>query len=284
MPKKLTAIVITTLLAVFFVGILLSNTVAPKSPLAPAQLKPLPLLKISQPRPRGKSALLLVSKGATSSQVQGPVIGLSIEYGTMVSELGPGPCPPASFVNELLKLGSPPIRLGGISQEITAPSNAQIPPGLPLVIKRLPATFWSQLHCLLTQTHDPLTVGINVRTGTNTWAVQMALAAAGAATNGLSFAIGNEPDDYHTYLNGAELVHGNLSPAQYLQRALPIISAMQKALPAPLSLVGPDLANAIHWKGQFSQVIQTLHLTTADLHLKTALPVGNKPLSLTSYL
>src|SRR5205085_1207882 len=60
----------------------------------------------------------------------------------------------------------------------------------------LPASFWTQLHCLLTATKDPLTVGLNLRTGNLEWAQQMAKAATEAATNGLSFSIGNEPDLY----------------------------------------------------------------------------------------
>jgi hypothetical protein len=130
-------------------------------------------------------------------------VGLSLEYPTMAQDLGAGACPPPALVAELRQLGSPPLALSGDSQDLT------IPPGLPLspptwenaTLYTLPTTFWSQLHCLLSEAGDPLDAGLNLRTGPPAWAAQMAAGAASAATNGLEFSLGNEPDLYsqHNY-------------------------------------------------------------------------------------
>ena len=65
----------------------------------------------------------------------------------------------------------------------------------------LPGPFWSQLHCLLSGSPDPLSVGLNLRKGVPAWAAQMVAGAQSAATSGLEFSLGNEPDLYsmHNY-------------------------------------------------------------------------------------
>ena len=103
-------------------------------------------------------------------------VGLSLEYEVMAQDLGSGPCPPQSLVSELQRLGSPPIELAGQSQDFTSPAEAA--PVSPtswegLSTYQLPGAFWSQLHCLLSATKDPLTVGLNARIGLPSWAAQM---------------------------------------------------------------------------------------------------------------
>ena len=86
-----------------------------------------------------------------------------------------------------------------MSQDETAPpGSAPEPPTSwqTATLYPLPAGFWGQLHCLLSSTHEQLTVGLNMRTGSLAWATQMAGEARAAAVNGLSFSLGNEPDLY----------------------------------------------------------------------------------------
>ena len=126
-------------------------------------------------------------------------VGLSIEYPTMAQALGSEACPPRALSAELLRLGSPPLELGGVTQDLTVPSGALTGPPTSwemATLYTLPAGFWGQLHCLLSVSADPLTVGLNARSGNVTWATMMAAGAQGAATNGLNFSLGNEPDLY----------------------------------------------------------------------------------------
>src|SRR4051812_34016334 len=128
-----------------------------------------------------------------------PPVGLSIEYPTMAQALGGEACPPPALVAELLRLGSPPLELGGVTQDLTVPSGGLSGPPTSweaATLYPLPTAFWSQLHCLLSGSRDPLTVGLNARSGNVAWATATAAAAQGAATNGLSFSLGNEPDLY----------------------------------------------------------------------------------------
>src|ERR1700691_2713071 len=135
-------------------------------------------------------------------------VGLSLEYPTMAQDLGAGACPPPALVAELRRLGSPPLALSGDSQDLTVPPEVSLGPlsWETATLYTLPATFWSQLHCLLSEADDPLDAGLNLRTGVPSWAAQMAAGAEGAATNGLEFSLGNEPDLYsqHNYASLAE--------------------------------------------------------------------------------
>ena len=117
----------------------------------------------------------------------------------IATDLGRGGCPPPTLAAELARLGSPPLELGGVSQDLTAPAGAAQPAPTSwqtATLYPLPAGFWSELHCLLSSTHEPLTVGLNMRTGNLAWATQMAAEARAAAVDGLSFSLGNEPDLY----------------------------------------------------------------------------------------
>ena len=129
-----------------------------------------------------------------------PAVGLSLEYPLMAKDLGTGACPPPALVAELLRLGSPPVALAGISQDLTAPSGALGSASSSwetATLYSLPSSFWSQLHCMLSATKDPLTAGVNAKTGQPSWATQIAAGAQSAATDGLDFSIGNEPDLYY---------------------------------------------------------------------------------------
>jgi hypothetical protein len=199
-----------------------------------------------------------------------PPAGLSVEYPVIAQALGSGPCPPPALVSELLQLGSPPIELGGVSQDMTMPPGA-LPAGPPgsweaAISYHLPTGFWSQMHCLLSASKDPLTVGLNMRLGSLAWATQMAGEAQAAATNGLTFSLGNEPDlyDLPNYasldkpLPGAELAAANL----YLQQAAYVRPALGSA-----AVIGPELSTPAHWRAQLPRVIAQLHPQTVGVHM-----------------
>ena len=195
-------------------------------------------------------------------------VGLSMEYPVLARALGPGSCPPAALTAELLRLGSPPLELGGVSQDMTAPAGAlQGPPASweAATLYPLPGEFWSQLHCLLSAAKDPLTVGLNLRAGTLAWATQMVAGAQSAATAGLSFSLGNEPDLYElpNYsalakpLGGEEVLAANL----YLQLAAYLRPAVGAG-----AVIGPELARPAAWRYQLPRVLKELHEQTVGVH------------------
>lgn len=201
--------------------------------------------------------------------VTAPAVGLSVEYPVMVADLGAGACPPPALTDELLRLGSPPLQLAGVSQDMTAPSGALT--GQPTSWETatrysLPPAFWTQLHCLLSATRDPLTVGLNMRSGNLAWATQMAAGAQSAATNGLTFSLGNEPDLYglpnysslDKPLPGAEGAEASL----YLQLAAYLRPAVDGA-----AIIGPELSRSANWRAQLPRVLTQLHPNTVGIHL-----------------
>jgi hypothetical protein len=205
-----------------------------------------------------------------SVRVTMPPVGLSFEYPLMAQDLGTGACPPSALVAELLRLGSPPLALAGASQDLTVPSGALTgpPPSWETAtLYPLPANFWSQLHCLLSATKDPLSVGINAKSGELSWAAQMVAGAQSAATNGLDVSLGNEPDLY--VLPDYSSLATKLSPKEdiaavnlYLQLATYLRPAI-----GSVPLLGPELAEAINWRRQLPGVIDELHEQMVGVHL-----------------
>jgi hypothetical protein len=207
--------------------------------------------------------------GGPGVQVTMPPVGLSLEYPVMAQDLGTGACPPPALVAELLRLGSPPLALAGQSQDMTAPSEALAGPASSwetATLYSLPATFWSQLHCLLSAAKDPLTVGLNMKTGELSWAAQMVAGAQSAATDGLDFSLGNEPDLYYLpnyssldkpqAAEEADAVNLYLQLATYLQQAV-----------GGAPLIGPELARTAHWQRELPRVVEQLHERTVGVHL-----------------
>jgi hypothetical protein len=196
-------------------------------------------------------------------------VGLSLEYPLMAHDLGGGACPPQSLVAKLLQLGSPPIALAGFSQDMTAPNGALTStPGSweAATLYELPAAFWSQLHCLLAATGEPLTAGIDLRTGQPSWAEQIVAGAQSAATAGLAFSLGNEPDLYRypNYaaldqpLAGEEALESNL----YLRLA----GSMRQALGGG-AVTGPEVSRPASWQHVFGHVIEALQPQTVGVHV-----------------
>lgn len=196
-------------------------------------------------------------------------VGLSLEYPVMARELGGASCPPPALVSELQQLGSPPLALAGDSQDETVPNGVQSQPVQSweaATLYTLPASFWSQLHCLLAATRDPLTVGLNARTGQLAWATQMVAGAQSAATNGLDFSLGNEPDLYYlpnyAELDKPQANEENVAVNTYLQIAEQLKPAIGEA-PA----IGPELARPAHWQHELPRIISQLHEQTVGVHL-----------------
>ena len=164
--------------------------------------------RAASPRPpsrntanRPSEVTLAPAPAGSGVQVAMRPAGLSLEYPLMARYLGTGPCPPPALTAELVRLGSPPIALSGISQDLTVPAEAAS--GAPeswtaATVYPLPASFWGQLHCLLTGSSDPLTVGLNAAHRLDVaWTANMIAGAQSAATAGLDFSLGNEPDLYY---------------------------------------------------------------------------------------
>jgi hypothetical protein len=219
---------------------------------------------------RSPVAVAYAFDSGSGVRVTMPPVGLSIEYPVIAQELGNGACPPAALVRELLRLGSPPLALAGASQDLTAPSGAMT--GSPgsweaATLYSLPSSFWSQLHCLLSSVKEHLTVGINAERGSLPWAQQMVAAAQSAATNGLDFSLGNEPDlyilpNYSSLGKKLSLEEDVAAVNLYLRLATYLRQAIGGFAP-----VGPELASAKHWQRQLPGVIAQLHEGVVGVHL-----------------
>lgn len=211
---------------------------------------------------------LPLSLSGARTQIAMPPVGLSLEYSTMAQDLGTGACPPAALTAELRRLGSPPLALAGESQDLTVPAEAlPSPPSWEsATLYPLPSTFWGQLHCLLTGAGDPLDAGLNLRKGVPSWATLMVAGAQSAATNGLEFSLGNEPDLYslHNYASLTQALPNGEATAVglYLQLA----AALQPTVGAA-PVIGPELARAGSWRRSLPRIITQLHERTVGVHL-----------------
>ena len=263
-PTILIPLVLTAALGPLFIGVALR----PRGALAATPHSDLLGARPSAAVSPQDAALGRGVTGAVRRQVTMPPVGLSLEYPVMARDLGTSTCPPQAVVSELLRLGSPPIALAGQSQDFTAPSEALTAPSSSwqaITSYALPAGFWGQLHCLLNAARDPLTVGINAKTGTLSWAAQIVAGARSAATNGLDFSLGNEPDLYYlpNYSSLAKPQSGEegLAVNLYLQ----VAAYLQQAV-AGAPLLGPDLAVPGHWRHELPRVLGQLHERTVGVH------------------
>ena len=219
--------------------------------------------------PKPAEVVLPARASGPGVQILAAPVGLSIEYPTMAADLGAGPCPAPAFVSALQALGSPPLQLAGDSQDLTAPPGALSGPQASwetATLYKLAPGFWSQLHCLLSATHEPLTVGLNAKTGQPGWAAQMVAGAQSAATNGLSFSLGNEPDLYYlpnySSLSRPAADEENAAVNAYLEVAATLRQAIGSA-----PVVGPELALPARWRQELPRVIGSLPAQTVGVHL-----------------
>jgi hypothetical protein len=209
------------------------------------------------------------SLGAGGATITMAPVGLSLEYPVMAADLGAGACAPPALISELQRLGSPPLALAGVSQDMTVPSGVLPSPSSSweqATLYTLPASFWSQLHCLLSATPDPLTIGLNARTGAPSWAAQMVAGARVAATNGLDFSLGNEPDLYplpnYASLDKPLANEETVAVNTYLQ----VAEQLQPVL-GGAPVIGPELARPAHWQHELPRVIAQTHEQTVGVHL-----------------
>jgi hypothetical protein len=188
-------------------------------------------------------------------------VGLSVEYQVLARDMGSAACPPAALVSALRALGAPVLRIGGDSQDQTAPAGAAPAPG----VSDLGAGFWSRLGCLERETALPIVVGINLASAQPAWAAQIAAGARSAVpASRLSFELGNEPDIYGVHVpwwNGRALSHAPMPFAVYLSRA----RAARARLGAGARVEGPDFASG-RWVAQVPALIRGLGLSAVDAH------------------
>jgi hypothetical protein len=205
-----------------------------------------------------------VTLGATSGAavtIATDPVGLSIEYPVLAADLGSGSCPPPALVSAIEALGTPTIRIGGDSEDETAPAGAPQFTG----VTDLPTAFWSQLACLDSQTHEPIVVGLNIASQIPAWAGMMAVQARGAIPSSLlSFEIGNEPD-----IDGPSVAWWNATaPAKTLipfPTYLDDAEAVEQQLGPGAVVEGPDFATP-RWLGDLPQIASALSLHAIDAH------------------
>ena len=211
--------------------------------------------------PAAPAVLELGAPAGPAIALAGDPVGLSVEYQLLASELGAGSCPPAALVRAIRGLGSPALRIGGDSQDQTAPAGAAAQAGS----SDLPRGFWARLGCLERETAIPVVVGLNLAADQPSWAATLAADARTAIPPGrLRFELGNEPDIYGSrvaWWNGRALVHSPMPYATYLRRARELVAAI-----GPASFIeGPDLASG-RWVRAVPALARTLGLRAIDAH------------------
>ena len=205
-------------------------------------------------------AELGATTGAPVTVTTDPV-GLSVEYQVLASDLGSGSCPPPALVSTIAALGAPTIRIGGDSEDQTAPAGTPQFTG----VTDLPQAFWSQLGCLDSQTHEPIVVGLNLASQIPAWAATIAAQARSAIpANLLSFEIGNEPD-----IDGPSIAWWNATaPAKSLlpfSTYLDDAQAVEQQLGPGTVIEGPDFATP-RWLSEIPQIAAALSLHAIDVH------------------
>lgn len=205
-------------------------------------------------------AELGATTGAPVTVTTDPV-GLSVEYQVLAADLGPGSCPPPALVSTIAALGAPTIRIGGDSEDQTAPAGTPQFTG----VTDLPPTFWSQLGCLDSQTHEPIVVGLNLASQIPAWAATIAAQVRSAIpANLLSFEIGNEPDidgPSVAWWNATARAKSLLPFPTYLDDA----QAVEQQLGPGTVIEGPDFATP-RWLGDIPQIATALSLHAIDVH------------------
>jgi hypothetical protein len=177
--------------------------------------------------------------------------GLSIEYPLLERALGPGPCPDQALVSTLQELGSPPLRVGGDSQDLAGPAAAYhyfIPP-----------SFFTTLGCLARETGAQVTVGLNLGDGTLQDARTMvAEAQANIPASQLSFSLGNEPDLYtisHPLWSEPGFIDRPFRGPSWTFSSYARQWMSWRAMLGPVRIEGPDLATG-RWAAQAGRMLR----------------------------
>ncbi len=212
-------------------------------------------------RPATPAALELGAPTGPAIDLAADAVGLSVEYQLLASELGSRSCPPAALVRAITGLGSPALRIGGDSQDQTAPAGA----GPHAGVSDLPRGFWARLGCLERETAIPVVVGLNLASDMPSWAAMLAAdARAVIPAARLRFELGNEPDIYGAHVpwwNGRALMRSPMPFATYLHRAEQVAAAI-----GPASFIeGPDFASG-RWVRAVPALVRALRLRAIDAH------------------
>jgi hypothetical protein len=209
----------------------------------------------------GAATVALGQAGGPSVAIAADPVGLSIEYPVLAADFGSTPCPPPAMVSAIEALGVPTIRIGGDSQDETAPYGTPSFPGMT----DLPQAFWSQLACLESQTHEPIVVGLNLASETPAWAATMATGARSAVPAALlSFELGNEADidgPAVPWWNATDQAKSLIPFQTYLDTA----EAVAGQLGAGADIEGPDFATG-RWISEVPELVSDLALHTVDTH------------------
>jgi hypothetical protein len=98
------------------------------------------------------------------------------------------------------------------------------------------------------------------------WAAQMVASAEAAATNGVQFSLGNEPDLY--YLPNYASLGKSIGDREAAGVSLYLLlSAYLRQALGTAPVVAPELAHAASWRHQFYRVIKETHAQTVGVHL-----------------
>jgi hypothetical protein len=206
-------------------------------------------------------AVMIGAAAGPGVRITVPPVGLSVEYPVLAAELGARRCPPAALVRAIRGLGSPTLRIGGDSQDETAPAGTPPTPG----VHDLPRGFWSRLACLERETGISVVVGLNLASRHRAWAATLAAQARSAVPRSrLSFSLGNEPDIYGVHVpwwTGHSLVSRHMVFDTYEHRALDTAAL----LPPGSAIEGPDFASG-RWIRAVPVLVRRLRLRTLDAH------------------
>jgi hypothetical protein len=199
---------------------------------------------------------------AASAIVSRSPFGLSIEYPLMEKALGSGPCPGPALVSTLQELGSPPLRIGGDSQDLAGPTAAY---------HRyfIPASFWATLGCLARETGVQVTVGLNfARAPVADDLSTIAAAEQAIPAAQLSFSLGNEPDLYgisHIFPDEPGVTIPPFRPSPWTPAEYVSEWEHRRALLGSIQIEGPDLAG-IGWRRQVGRMLATDPPEVIDVH------------------
>jgi hypothetical protein len=208
-----------------------------------------------------QAALVIAAPAGPGVAISSDPVGLSVEYPVLAADLGAGVCPPPALARAITALGSPTLRIGGDSQDQTAPAGAAPHAGA----SDLPRGFWARLGCLERETEIPIVVGLNLASDEPAWAATLAADARAAIPPArLSFELGNEPDIYGVHVpwwNGTALVHQPMAWTTYVSRA----ETVEAELGPSAVVEGPDFASG-RWVARVPALVRALHLRRLDAH------------------
>jgi hypothetical protein len=218
-----------------------------------------------------------VDWAAPGRAVPGDLIGLSVEWPLLAHDLGAAGVPPHALIDAMRRLGRPPLRIGGDSQDRIWPTAL----GAPIGATWAPTPrFWAGLRRLDSMVRGPVQVGLDLAHDDPGAALAIARAAARSLPAGrVTFSLGNEPDRYGLQSWGRRrggtpitMRGDDWSFARYLRQYLAMRGAL-RALGAP---AGPDFADG-HWRSSYGAFVAAAHPAQATIHAYPLNVCGKHP-------